>query len=82
MRAWPTKNAAKLVTSPTTKVTTAKTSDLAAQYPASLRDGDQAGADHPGRVLGADAEHPEHGDGHLGDGRPRQADPSRVPCSR
>ena len=30
MRAWPTKNAAKLVTSPTTKVTTAKTSDLAA----------------------------------------------------
>src|SRR6516165_3428529 len=30
MRAWPTKNAAKLVTSPTTKVTAAKTSDLAA----------------------------------------------------
>src|ERR1700728_2569508 len=30
MRAWPTKNAAKLVNSPTTKVTTAKTSDLAA----------------------------------------------------
>src|SRR5580704_4629134 len=30
MRAWPTKNAVKLVTSPTTKVTTAKTSDLAA----------------------------------------------------
>src|ERR1700678_1196662 len=31
MRAWPTKNAAKQVTSPTTKVTTAKTSDLAAR---------------------------------------------------
>src|SRR5271169_6738831 len=30
MRAWPTKNATKLTTSPTTKVTTAKTSDLAA----------------------------------------------------
>src|SRR5579859_2430058 len=30
MRAWPMKNAAKLVASPTTKVTTAKTSDLAA----------------------------------------------------
>src|SRR6185437_11084683 len=30
MRAWPAKNAAKLVASPTTKVTTAKTSDLAA----------------------------------------------------
>src|ERR1700733_11350907 len=30
MRAWPTKNAAKQVTSPTTKVTAAKTSDLAA----------------------------------------------------
>ena len=30
MRAWPTKNAVKLVTSPTTKVTAAKTSDLAA----------------------------------------------------
>ena len=30
MRAWPTKNAAKQVTSPTTKVTPAKTSDLAA----------------------------------------------------
>ncbi len=30
MRAWPTKNAAKQVTSPTTNVTTAKTSDLAA----------------------------------------------------
>src|ERR1700722_2165130 len=30
MRAWPAKNAAKQVTSPTTKVTTAKTSDLAA----------------------------------------------------
>src|SRR5208282_3253022 len=30
MRAWPTKNATKLVTSPTTKVTVAKTSDLAA----------------------------------------------------
>jgi hypothetical protein len=28
--AWPTKNAAKQVTSPTTKVTTARTSDLAA----------------------------------------------------
>src|ERR1700683_2414355 len=31
MRAWPTKNAAKQVTSPTTKVTRAKTSDLAAR---------------------------------------------------
>ena len=31
MRAWPTKNAVKLVTSPTTKVTAAKTSDLAAR---------------------------------------------------
>ena len=30
MRAWPAKNATKQVTSPTTKVTTAKTSDLAA----------------------------------------------------
>jgi len=30
MRAWPTKNATKQVTSPTTKVTPAKTSDLAA----------------------------------------------------
>src|ERR1700722_10772403 len=30
MRAWPAKNAAKLVASPTTKVTAAKTSDLAA----------------------------------------------------
>src|SRR6202050_554638 len=30
MRAWPTKNAGNEVTSPTTKVTTAKTSDLAA----------------------------------------------------
>src|SRR6201996_1107261 len=30
MRAWPTKNAAKLTTSPTTKATPAKTSDLAA----------------------------------------------------
>jgi hypothetical protein len=30
IRAWPAKNAAKLVTSPTTKVTAAKTSDLAA----------------------------------------------------
>ena len=30
MRAWPTKNATKLTTSPTTKVTAAKTSDLAA----------------------------------------------------
>src|SRR5262249_17841987 len=30
MRAWPTKNATKMVTSPTTKVTAAKTSDLAA----------------------------------------------------
>src|ERR1700734_1085314 len=30
MRTWPTKNAAKLVTSPTTKVTAANTSDLAA----------------------------------------------------
>ena len=30
MRAWPAKNAVKLVASPTTKVTTAKTSDLAA----------------------------------------------------
>src|ERR1700733_11531121 len=30
MRAWPVKNAAKLVNSPTTKVTPAKTSDLAA----------------------------------------------------
>src|SRR5215471_4304093 len=33
---------------------------LGGQHPASLRDGDQAGADHPRRVLGADAEHPEH----------------------
>src|ERR1700678_3246394 len=31
MRAWPTKNAAKQVTSPTTKVTEAQTSDLAAR---------------------------------------------------
>src|SRR5579859_6074291 len=31
MRAWPTKNATKVVTSPTTKVTAAKTSDLAAR---------------------------------------------------
>ena len=30
MRAWPTKNATKQTTSPTTKVTPAKTSDLAA----------------------------------------------------
>src|ERR1700727_3378064 len=30
MRAWPTKNAVKLTTSPTTKVTAANTSDLAA----------------------------------------------------
>src|ERR1700683_2799680 len=30
MRAWPTKNATKVVASPTTKVTAAKTSDLAA----------------------------------------------------
>jgi hypothetical protein len=35
---------------------------LGGQYPASLRDGDQAGTDHPGGVLGADAEHPEHGE--------------------
>src|SRR5689334_4402705 len=53
---------------------------LGCQYPASLRDGDQAGADHPGGVLGADAEHPEHGDGQRGDGHPRQADPGRVPA--
>src|SRR4029077_5218867 len=53
---------------------------LGGQYPASPRDGDQAGADHPGRVLGADAEHPEHGDGQRGDGHPRQADPGRVPA--
>src|SRR6516165_4002051 len=53
---------------------------LGCQYPASLRDGDQAGADHRGGVLGADAEHPEHGDGQLGDGYPRQANPGRVPA--
>src|SRR6202050_2797667 len=50
------------------------------QYPASLRDGDQASADHPRRVLGADEEHPEHGDGNLGDEHPRLADPGRVPA--
>src|SRR5580658_3884696 len=53
---------------------------LGGQYPASLRDGDQAGADHPGRVLGADAQHPEHDDGQRGDGHPRLADPGRVPA--
>src|SRR5579859_7533026 len=53
---------------------------LGGQYPASLRDGDQAGADHPGGVLGADAEHPEHGDGQRGDAYPIQADRGRVPA--
>src|SRR5580704_12254965 len=53
---------------------------LGCQYPASLRDGDQAGADHPGGVLGADAQHPEHGDGQRGDGHPRLADPGGVPA--
>src|SRR5579859_2019243 len=53
---------------------------LGGQYPASLRDGDQAGPDHPRRVLGADAEHPEHGDGQRGDGHPRQADSGRIPA--
>src|SRR3984957_14179771 len=53
---------------------------LGCQYPASLRGGDQAGADPPGGVLGTDAEHPEHGDGQRGDGQPRRADPGRVPA--
>ena len=38
-RTWPTKNAAKLVTSPTTKVTAAKTSDLAASTRSHVRRG-------------------------------------------
>src|SRR6204780_4044655 len=53
---------------------------LGCQYPASLRDGDQGGGDQPGGVLGADEEHPEHRDGHLGDGYPRLADAGGVPA--
>src|ERR1700684_915927 len=53
---------------------------LGGRYPASLGDGDQAGADHPGGVLGADAQHPEHDDGQRGDGHSRLAVPGRVPA--